>query len=286
MVKKKQELLIKFIAAALAIALFGVLVFGAKDIDQGTDTSYEVVCLGDSNFDNVRYESAITELLSNKTGKTTFNGGFGGSMMVAPNGRKTQYQSALSMHSLAVSISTRNFGVQKSMIGTINGMSGTQNYEATFNALQNIDFDEVEVLIIEHGVNDYLQGVPIKNGTDPYDTSTFCGTIRSVVTMLREEYPNMRIILVTPAYCAPTAPDGSYRYCDETNYGGGYLEEYVNAELLVAEEMGVEIVDLYHLLDMNKENLETYLFDGLHYNEYAREVVADILAECLLGEAE
>ena len=64
------------------------------------------------------------------------------------------------------------------------------------------------------------------------------------------------------------------------------MEEYVNAELLVAEEMGVEIVDLYHLLDMNKENLETYLFDGLHYNEYAREAVADILAECLLGEAE
>ena len=60
----------------------------------------------------------------------------------------------------------------------------------------------------------------------------------------------------------------------------------MNAELKVAEEMDVEIIDLYHNIDMNADNFSIYLYDGLHFGEYGREVVADILADYLLGEAE
>lgn len=282
--KKKLDLLIKCIAAVLALGMFCVLVFWSKDFDKGTDTSYKVVCMGDSNFGNVRDESGIVELMEEQLGENTLNGAFGGSMLVAKEGTKTEYQSVLSMHNLAISICNRNFGTQKAAIEALNRRSGVENYVETLNELSDVDFDAVELLIIEHGVNDYLSGIPIKNGIDLYDTSTFCGTLRTVITMLQEEYPDMRIVLVTPSYCAPTEEDGTYRYCDEINYGGGYLEDYVNAELEVAEEMNVEIVDLYHLLDMNKDNFDTYLYDGLHFNEYGREIVADILADYLLGD--
>lgn len=284
--KKKLDLLMKCIAAVLALGMFCVLVFWSKDFDKGTDTSFKVVCMGDSNFGNVRDESGIVAILGEKLGENTLNGAFGGSMLVAKKGNKTEYQSALSMHNLAISICNRNFGVQKASVEALNRRSGGENYVETLDILAAVDFESVELLIIEHGVNDYLSGVPVKNGRDLYDTDTFCGTLRSVITMLREEYPDMRIVLVTPAYCAPIEGDGTYRYCDETSYGGGYLEEYVNAELSVAEEMDVEIIDLYHIMDMNKENFDTYLYDGLHFNEHGRKIVADILAECLLGDTE
>ena len=284
--KKKLELLIKCIAAVLALGVFCVLFAWSKDFDKGTDTSYEVVCMGDSNFGNVRDESGIVSILGKQLGKNTLNGAFGGSMLVAKAGNKTEYHSVLSMHNLAISICNRSFGTQKAAIQALNRRSGAENYVETLDNLAKVDFESVELLIIEHGVNDYLSGVPIKNGRDLYDTSTFCGTLRNVVNMLREEYPNLRIVLVTPAYCAPIAADGTYRYCDETSYGAGYLEEYVDAELEVADELGVEIIDLYHTMDINQENFDTYLYDGLHFNEYGREIVADILAECLLGDTE
>ncbi len=284
--KKKLGLLSKCIAAVLALGLFFMLVLWFNDFDKGTNTSYQVVCMGDSNFGNVRDNTGVVNILGERLGKNTLNAAFGGSTITAKNGYKTEYQSALSMHNLAISICNHNFGVQKSAIVALDRRSGAEDYADTLDKLADVDFDSVELLVIEHGVNDYLSGVPVKNGRDLYDTDTFCGTLRTVITMLKEEYPKMRIVLVTPSYCAIADNDGSYRYCDEYNYGGGYLEDYVNEELLLAEEMGVEIIDLYHSLDMNKDNFETYLQDGLHFNEYGRKIVADIIAEYLLGDTE
>lgn len=284
--KKKLEVGIKCIALIVAFILFFVVVSWAADYDKGTDTTYDVVCLGDSNFGNTRDESSITSLLGEKLDKNVLNAAFGGSLMTSVPGKKTEYHSVLSMHNMAISICNHNFGVQKASIDTIARTDYIGYFTEALYELADVDFDSVELLLIEHGVNDYMGGVPIKNGADAYDTDTFCGSLRSVITMFREEYPDLRIVLVTPAYCAPPGADGIYRPCDENRYGGGYLEDYVNAELEVAEEMGVEIIDIYHLIEMDSESFSTYLYDGLHFNEYGREIVADILADYLLGEAE
>ena len=284
--KKKLEVFIKFIAAVSAGVLFIVLVLWSKEFDKGTSEEYQVVCLGDSNFGNVRDATGTVDVLETLLGKNTLNGGFGGSMLVDNMGNKTEYHSVLSMYNLAGSICNRNFGTQKASIKALDRRSGVADYVEILNELEKVDFNSVEILVIEHGVNDYLAGIPIKNGVDMYDITTFSGTLRNVITMIREEYPNLRIVLVTPAYCAPSTQDGTYRYCDETNYGGGYLEDYVNAELEIAEEMGVEIIDIYHNLDIDKNNFETYLYDGLHFNEYGRKVMAEIIADYLLGDTE
>lgn len=284
--KKTLDRIIKCIAAVGALVLFCVMVFCAANYDKGTDATYDIVCLGDSNFGNNQDETGIVALLSEKIGKTALNGAFGGSMMTNRQGMKTEYQSALSMYNLAIAICNRNFGVQKAAIDTIARRDNLGYFEQTLEKLSKVDFEKVEILVIEHGINDYMLGTPIKNGIELYDTSTYIGTIRSVVEMLRKEYPNLRIILITPAYCAPLMADGQLHYCDKYTYGGGYLEDYVNAELEVARELGVEIVDIYHGMGMNSENCHTYLEDSLHLNEYGRKIAADMIANCILGEAE
>ena len=147
-----------------------------------------------------------------------------------------------------------------------------------------MDFNRVEILIIEHGVNDYMMGTPIKNGVDAYDVNTFTGALRNIITMIKEKYTDLRIILVTPAYCAPIKTDGLNYFCDEYAYDVYYLEDYVNAELEVAKEMEVEIIDLYHGMDIHAGNYMDYLHDGLHYNDKGRELVSDIIADYLMGE--
>lgn len=284
--KKKLEVLIKCIAGILAVVIFASLVIRTGEFDKGNDTTYKIVCLGDSNFGNTQNETGTVALLEKKLGQPVLNGAFGGSMMVSVAGKKTEYYSLLSMHNLAISICNKNFGMQKASIDTLVRTDYLSYFKNTFDKLTEVDFEQVEILMIEHGVNDYLGGISIDNEGDMYDVTTFCGTLRMVITMLREEYPDMRIVLVTPAYCAPLSANKEYRPCDAYDYGGGYLEEYVNAELKVAEEMDVEIIDLYHNIDMNADNFSIYLYDGLHFGEYGREVVADILADYLLGEAE
>lgn len=284
--KKKLELLIKSIAFIMALGLFFALLWVMKGYDKGNDTTYKIVCLGDSNFGNYQNETGIVSHLEKKLGEPVLNGGFGGSMLVSVSGRKTEYHSVLSMYNLAISICNDNFGVQKSAIDNIGRTDYIGYYKNTLDKLASVDFDSVETLIIEHGVNDYLVGVPIKNGVDKYDSDTFGGALRCILKMLQEEYPDMRIILVTPPYCAPFGSDYLPRPCEEYNYGGGYLEEYVNEELEIAKEMGVEVIDLYHMIDLDADNFPQYLFDGLHFNEIGREVVADIIADYLLGEAE
>ena len=284
--KQKSKRRLKCIAAILAAILFVLAVVWTKDYDKGTDNTYKIVCLGDSNLGNARNCLGTIALLEAKIGQPILNGAFGGSMMTDITGKKTEYYSALSMYQIAVSICNNNFGVQKSAIDTLARTNYLNYFEDGMEQLAKVDFDEVEILIIEHGVNDYLSGIPVDNGRDPYDTDTFCGTIRTVITMLQKEYPNLRIILVTPAYCAPVSGNGEYRPCDTFDYGGGYLEDYVNAEIEVAKEMNVEVIDLYHELEINEENISTYLYDGLHFSEYGMEVLAEFLGDYLLGETE
>ena len=59
----------------------------------------------------------------------------------------------------------------------------------------------------------------------------------------------------------------------------------MNAEIEVAKEMNVEVIDLYHDMGIDENNFMEYYMDGLHYTREAREMVADVIADYLLGEA-
>ena len=284
--KKKREIILKCIAAILSILLFFVLVSGAKEFDKGMDTTYEIVCLGDSNLGNYRDETGIAAKLEKRLGQPVLNGAFGGSTMSCIYRNKTEYSVALSMYQLAASISNKNFGVQKSAIDALDRTNNLGYFKNSMDQLAKVDFDKVKILIIEHGVNDYLAGVTIENGQNPDDINTFKGAVKQIITMLQREYPDMRVILVTPSYCAPYSTSEGYRDCEMYDYGGGYLEAYVNAEIEVAKEMNVEVIDLYHEIRINRECFTKYGSDGIHYTEETREIVANIIADYLLGEAE
>lgn len=90
------------------------------------------------------------------------------------------------------------------------------------------------MLIIEHGVNDYLSGCPVDNKEDPYDAYTYGGALRTCLKLLQENYPKLRIVLVTPTYCWLLAEE---KTCEQKDYGQGILEEYVNTELALQKNL-------------------------------------------------
>lgn len=281
--KKYNSLGIKCISFLLAGAVFFVLVYFSTHYAKGRDDTYRLVCLGDLNLEDTPTSPGVASYLEDKIKEPVFCAFFPSGAMVGVQKGKTNYDSVLSMHNLTISMTTHNYGMQKSVLKNLQNAYPTRNISATMEELSNIDFDKVSVLILEQGALDYLNATPIKNGKDAYDTSTFQGTLRSVIKMLKNKYPDMRIILSTPTYFAPLGSDGSYQYCDETNLGAGCLNDYVEAEIEVATEMGVEYIDAYHLSGIQRETVSEYTTDGLYLNDAGRKEVAELWAEYLLG---
>ena len=282
MKKNKQQLIYCVLAAGIFFLLLTVTgPIKLKSIGRGTGLQVQnadIVILGDSIYGMTRDETSISSKLEQKLGKTIINGALGGTCMgrLEENRGVSTVQDAFSMVSLSKAIVSGDFRVQKN---TKNTENGTEYFPETITDLEETDFSEIEILMISHCVNDYHAGEVIR-GENPYDEHTYTGALRKTLTMLKRAYPELRIILLTPPYTWYTQQGLT---CEEYVLGGNVLEDYVAAQYAVAEEMEVEIVDLYYDLYPHEtwEDWQFYSVDGLHPNEAGRELIAQTIAEYL-----
>ncbi len=244
---------------------------------------YDVVILGDSIIGNGTYNLHCTEIIEQKTGMKVFNGAFGGTCMSVVERENMYTESSLwCMAELAEAICYEDFGAQKASMAygdyykEINN-STLDYFKDRMEELSGIDFGQTQILIIEHGTNDYNAGQALENGDDPYDKGTFAGALRSSLKLLKETYPDLRIIVMSPIYCE--IGEGK---CYDTSFGGGTLEEYVEKEKEIAKEFGVEFLDAYHNSGIWEDNAEDYLADALHLSGEGQVVLGEFLADYLL----
>ncbi len=254
-----------FLTGAL-VCLFAVSLSSYKK----ADLEYPIVLFGDSVIANDYVGKELDELLSDKLGKEVFNAGFGGSYLCNQN---TDYydtcgDESLSMEELSMSIVTGDFLSQKTAIKRAGRLD---YYEDRLEMLSRIDFDKTEVLIIEHGVNDYAMQIPPEQ---------FEELLEDIIKRFEKHYPDMQIVVSSPTYCY-IVRDGQDLYCDSHEMGPYLLEEYVNAESRICDKLGVLFVDNYHDSVINKETLMDYSLDGLHLNEAGRQIIADRISEAL-----
>lgn len=271
----------KYITFIVSAILFAALFFGTfcNGAQAGEKMQVQVVTFGDSVLGEVRDETAIPALLEQITGKSVFNSAMGGSCVarVADDRRMDAVTGSISLTGLVRSAYAEDFGVQQSGFFRDSMM---EYFAEVIDDLETVDFEQVEIVLIQHGINDYHAGVPIENPDKPYDEYTYLGALRTAVETLQKVNPDMRIVLVTPAY---TWYPLTGLTCEQQDNGGGILEDYVNAELAFAEEMGLEIIDLYHdfLPHENWDDYVLYTRDGLHPNEEGRKLWAEKIAEAL-----
>lgn len=262
-----------------ALLVFAVIAAGIGYYRELQKETYPIVCLGDSIIGNERGEDSITGIMETLLGEPVYNGAFGGSTMSC---RETEDRAAvttdtLSLARLSEAIAQKDFYVQNASVTRCAVM---EYFPEAVYGFQKIDFDKTKVLIIEHGVNDYLTGTPLDDIQDPYNVYTFGGALRYSLESLRAAYPDMRIILVTPTYCWFLAKESN---CQEIDNGSGVLEDYVNLELEIAAQYGIEVLDNYHESGIGDsgtfEEWEIYTQDGLHLNETGRRLVAERIVQ-------
>lgn len=242
-------------------------------------SSPELVIFGDSIFAQIEGSIPVSDRLQSKSGLTVLSGAFGGTCLARQNVRNTMDfdRDILSMTVLARAAASEDFLPQQSVRIS---EPATWYFEETVDRLDEVDFDDVRILLLAFGMNDYHCGIPVEDPEDPLNEATYAGALRTVIGLLRERYPGLRLLLATPTYS--WYPDRGIT-CEELNPGGGLLEDYVEKELEVAGECGVEILDLYHDFYPHEkpEDWKEYTRDGVHPNEEGLERIAAAIADYL-----
>ncbi len=276
MKKNKQEI----IYSILAVVFFAILlvVFRREETTWYTDT-VEIAVFGDSLIGEYRDEDSVTELMEEILGKKVYNGALGGTCYCYTDttGRRSYTKDALNLAGLSQAIYADDFRPQ---LNARIRDSATEYFYGVIEDISWLEYEKMDVLFLAYGMNDYHAAVPFDNQENPYDPYTLKGSIRHSVRNIKEAYPDLRIILVTPTYSWYHAQGLT---CENYDTGNGVLEDYVAALTEVTEELDLEIIDLYHDFYRHDtfDDWQIYTNDGLHPNETGRRMIAEKLSSYL-----
>lgn len=246
---------------------------------------YDIVLLGDSVIGNIWGETSVDTVLVDRLNTTVLNGAFGGSCMSesTKNMWGSMSQTEWCMVKLAEAICYDDWTSQLAAMRYADSYRDVNTQALDYflermTTLSQVDFSKVKVLVIEHGTNDYNSGKRVDNADDLYDVTTFGGALRYSLRLLQKTYPDLRIMIMSPIYCA--LGENRDLQCYETSYGdGGILDEYVALEQEIAADFGVEWIDAYHGSGIWEDNVDIYMVDALHPRMKGHELLANMIAD-------
>ena len=262
------------IAALLLMIPMCIISFAEKAEDK---TQVDILFLGDSLIGQYRDETSVPYLVGEALGKTTFNGAFGGSTMTWYPGKNSDYFSSYGMNFpvLVSSIVESDFRVQKSIeFRTM----GSEDFSQVLTELENIDFSQLEMIVLEYGTNDYFSGTAVNGEAGDY--GSFEGSFCTGIEQIRDAMPDCRILVVGPTFNWYFATEDT---CEDIEFGGGYLLSYVEKLQRLCQEYQIEFLDLYDLYEHYPLIIESweYTEDGIHPNENGRQMIADAIVNYL-----
>lgn len=266
------------IAAVLAFVLLYLATFRGR-AEKEQPRQVQIVTFGDSVFTDIGEMVPIPDRLSGLLDMSVYNAAMGGTCAARlETERRLDYaRGSMSLVGLTRAVRAKDFDVQQT--ARIQD-SNTERFLEMVEGLSQVDFSQVEIVLIQQGINDYHAGTAIENPEDPYDEYTYLGALRSAVRDIHRVNPEIRVVLVTPTYTWYLVAGQT---CEEADNGGGLLEDYVQAELALALELGVEAVDLYHDFYPHAigDDWAVYTMDGVHPSESGRDKIAQKIAEIL-----
>ena len=223
-----------------------------------SEDKVKIVVFGDSIWDSERGEDGISERIMEQIDVEIYNCAIGGTTAAVVN-ESTQWYDWQS----------RSFNgmmyIANDIVSADKLISGYPAQEV----ISNVNFEEVDYVIVSYGLNDYFSDVPIYP-QEYFDLKSYVGALRHGAHKLKEKYPNLEIILTSPTYCKWFSGERQFE-----------LGSYVEAARGVAQEMNLHFLDMYHALGKNPDEKTEYLSDGVHLNAEGRELYANCVAKYL-----
>lgn len=222
------------------------------------ENQVQIVVFGDSIWNAERGENGISEQVMEATGVKIYNCAIGGTTAAVVN-ESTQWDEWTS----------RSFNGMMYIANDIIGASELIPNDEAYEVIREVDFENVDYVIVSYGLNDYFSDVPIYP-QEYFDLTSFVGALRHGVHKLKEEYPHLKFILTSPTYCG--------WFEGERQFG---LDDYVEAARGVSQEYDTYFLDMYHALGDNPEEKSQYLEDGVHLTDEGLTVYANCVIDFL-----
>lgn len=245
-----------------------------------------IVNMGDSIFGIFNQPFDISTYLSESTGAKAYNCGFGGSSMATHV--QTETYAKFSFWKLIDAIVSGDFSEQETAM-SLSSWTKPTSYRLRLDTLKAIDFNDVDILTIAHGTNDFAYGYALDNTKNNEDVSTYLGALRYSLKALMTAYPKLRIFVCTPIFRTWTGTDGNpIHYSDDVTQKdlGGYSEltykDYMDGLKSVADEYNIEYIDNYNI-GINRYNRLNYfdVNDGTHPKIEGRKLIASHMAKVM-----
>ena len=135
---------------------------------------------------------------------------------------------------------------------------------------------DVDAVVVFGGSNDSGHGDADLGDIDSNDDYTFNGALNNLINKLKCDYPNKKIIFLTPIHRV------NEHLC--MNGTGYILKDYVNCIIEASKRHNVHLIDLFNELELNPYDVNL-VPDGLHPNELGHSIMADFIGKKLMDIA-
>ena len=234
-----------------------------------------IVCFGDSITQFTDHANcSYTDYIKRVTGANVYNVGIGGTQYrarVYPTASPSSSNEAwanVDIVSLVKAVANQNFEIPRAGANWLNA-NGTTAPLNIVNRLQSIDFNKVDIVTFFGGTNDWGSGGGYLGDEDSTNITYTLGAINSIVEMLLQAYPHLKIYIFTPIVrwgIATSDARTEENWCDVLKSGGYTLEEYVELIKKQFRKHKLPVCDMYHTLGWNKYNFNQFFTpsDGTH----------------------
>jgi len=264
--------------------MFLPLVDEDGNIIHDTDDETTIVCFGNAPFaDDRGSANNLANIIAAKTGATVYNCSISGSYLAAENYTLDISHRPIDAYNFywltQLAAKAPNYDKHKDAAEALRDKTPPEA-EEVYNTLWNLDFNEVDIVAIMYDASDYFIGHDMYNDSNDTDIEQFTGNLEAGIEVIQENYPWIRIIVMSPTYAYAIDENGNYVSSDQYTYGWDVLSTYAIKQQQSCSRRGVTFID--HIYGtINEDNADEYLIDHLHLNQAGRELVADRFVDAL-----
>ncbi len=169
----------------------------------------------------------------------------------------------------------RNYGVSGTRIARQHVPSlWNTKWDLFFELRAEVMDKNAQAVVVFGGTNDFGHGDAHFGTTDSEDIDTFCGALNSLINKLERDFPDAKIIFMTPLHrpdeTQPSEPDGKI------------LEDYANAIREICAKRHIDVIDLFKINPLDPTN-EELVPDGVHPSELGHGIMAQVIGDALLA---
>ncbi len=246
---------------------------------------HTILFFGNDPFaDDRDSEDGLVNMIAKKAGAKVYNASVAGSYLAAQSESLKHTESGLDVYNFYWLCLYLCMGKDLDYFDWLESEPGATILPETKELrklLETIDMNTVDTIAIMYDAADYHAGSMITNPDDEYDILSYTGNLQAGLQLLRQFFPKVRIIVLSPTYAYGLDDNGKLISSDQKiYYGGGKLSDYVIAECTAATAENASFLDnLYGTF--NEDEVEGCLTDHVHLSQKGRELVADRFVEAL-----